>query len=51
MRVDMRNAAAFVRDSRAAVTNVMLPLDALELELKQDLPVVEEHRQLEPLIR
>lgn len=26
MRVDLRNTAVFVRDSRAAVTNVMQPL-------------------------
>jgi len=114
IKLDLRNAAAFVRDARAAITNVMqplkarwappaasmaavppvtchlaavtnavqplsrhhhhhhhhphhhhphhpphhhhvvaacLPLQALELELKADFPVIEEHRQLEPVVQ
>lgn len=50
LRADVRNAAGFVRDYRACVTNFLLPLKNLEMELKQEYPVVDEHRQIEPIL-
>lgn len=49
-RMDVRNLAGFIRDGSALITNWLLPLPSAKLELRQEWPVVEEHRTLLPLL-
>lgn len=49
-RFDVRNVAGFLRDRTALITNWLLPLPSAKLELRQDCPVVEEHRALLPIL-
>jgi hypothetical protein len=49
-RLDLRNLAGFVRDKAALITNWLLPVPSLHLELRQEWPVVEEHRALLPIL-
>ncbi|WIA12623.1 hypothetical protein OEZ85_006280 [Tetradesmus obliquus] len=50
MRADVRNLAGFIRDRSALITNWLLPLPSAKLELRQEWPMVEEHRSLLPLL-
>lgn len=50
MRFDVRNMAGFVRDPNAVITNWLLPLPSAKLEMRYDLPMVEEHKALQPLL-
>jgi hypothetical protein len=49
-RFDVRNLAGFVRDRAALITNWLLPLPSAKLELRQDFPIVEEHKALLPIL-
>ncbi|KAF6253188.1 hypothetical protein COO60DRAFT_1463300 [Scenedesmus sp. NREL 46B-D3] len=49
-RMDVRNLAGFIRHGSALITNWLLPLPSAKLELRQEWPVVEEHRTLLPLL-
>jgi hypothetical protein len=49
-RLDLRRAAGFVRHGDAHVTNCLLPLQSMEMEWRSEMPCVEEHRQMEPLV-
>lgn len=49
-RFDVRNLAGFVRDKAALITNWLLPLPSAKLELRQDYPIVEEHKALLPIL-
>lgn len=50
MRFDVRNLAGFVRDRTALITNWLLPLPSAKLELRQEYPIVEEHKALLPIL-
>jgi hypothetical protein len=49
-RFDVRNMAGFIRDRTALITNWLLPLPSATLELRQDFPLVEEHKGLKPIL-
>eukprot|EP00775_Hariotina_reticulata_P006353 gene6353-6586_t len=49
-RIDVRNIAGFIRDRAALITNWLLPLPSATLELRQDFPLVEEHKGLKPIL-
>jgi hypothetical protein len=49
-RFDVRNLAGFVRDRSALITNWLLPLPSAKLELRQEYPIVEEHKALLPIL-
>lgn len=49
-RFDVRNVAGFVRDRAALITNWLLPVPSAQLELRQEYPIVEEHKALLPIL-
>jgi hypothetical protein len=49
-RFDVRNLAGFIRDRSALITNWLLPLPSAKFELRQEWPMVDEHKTLLPLL-
>lgn len=50
LKVDMRNAAGFVRHKDAHVTNFLLPIKSLSLKHHNHVPRLEESRVLQSCI-
>ncbi|GFR40086.1 hypothetical protein Agub_g634, partial [Astrephomene gubernaculifera] len=51
LKIDLRNAAGFVRHSTAQVTNWLLPIKSMAMEYRSAVPLVEESKLLQKYIK